>query len=249
MGYKVLVDELTVHRTVNRLVQPDGSVEYQNGLGETYFRDEVIPDDKVSEDIKEAIESGEGDLYDSVSQKLEVASGDEQLDTQRRLGVPFEGYDEMEEDDIIAAMRALPSGAIMRIKEYEEGRDDSRERIVTYNIGFGESTNDRQEGRISGDAQDTDENKAAARLTTRRVAEEGDGPTIPGEGITGTGDPQIPYGTMEEEDGEGQVAAAMSKGDIKGTAAKKKRRGRRDRQPEPPQGASPGESSIHSANE
>ena len=64
MPYKVLVDEVTVHQTVAKLPQPDGSVVHQNGLGETYYRDEVIPDDKVAENWREALESGEGGLHD-----------------------------------------------------------------------------------------------------------------------------------------------------------------------------------------
>ena len=233
MGYKVLVDEVTVHSTIAKLVQPDGSVVYQNGLGQTYYRDEVIPDDKVAEDWREALDSGEGPLYEMLSKSLEQSS-DESGGQGARLGVPFAGYDEMEEDDVLTAMRNLPSAAIERIKEYEAQRDDSRERIANYNIGYGESAVDRAEGKVSSDLQDTDEGKAVARINTREVPEEG--PVVPGEGITGTGDPQIAYGTREEQE----------KGDIKGTGSTR-RRGRRDRQPKPPEG--PGTSSLERANE
>jgi hypothetical protein len=235
MGYKVLVDELTVHTTVSKLPQPDGSTVYQNGLGETYLRDEVIPDDKVAEDWKEALESGEGALHDSLSKVLEQTGDDAEM-SSRRLGVPFEDYDEMEEEDILTAMKVLPSGAIVRIQQYEASRDEPRENIVNYNIGYGESPLDRQENRVSGDLQEGDEDKAVARLTTRDVPEEG--PVVAGEGITGTGDPDVGYGSKkDEEPGEG----------IRGTA--KRRRGRRDRQPKPPEGAGPGESSVQSAND
>ena len=236
MGYKVLVDELTVHQTVNQLPQPDGSITYQNGLGQTYYRDEVVPDDKIAEDWKEALESGEGSLAESLGKKLEKTSDEGSTDLGRRLGVPFAGYDDMEEDDVLNAMKSLPSAAINRIKEYESQRDDPRQRIVTYNIGYGESAVDRQEGRVSSDLQDTDENKASARLTTREVPE--DGPVVPGEGVTGTGDPQVAYGSKKDEE----------PGDIKG-AGKPTRRGRRDRQPKPPEGVGPGESSLQRANE
>jgi hypothetical protein len=236
MGYKVLVDELTVHQTVGALPQPDGSTVYQNGLGETYLRDEVIDDDLVAEDWKAALESGEGKLHDSLSKVLEQ-TGDEPELSARRLGVPFEGYDDMEEEDILSAMKVLPSAAIVRIKEFEASRDEPRENIAGYNIGFGESPLDRQEDRVGGDLQEGDEDKAVARLTTRDVPEEG--PVVPGEGITGTGDPDVGYGSKkDEESGEG----------IKGTA-KARRRGRRDRQPKPPEGAGPGESSIQRAND
>jgi hypothetical protein len=222
MGYKVLVDEVTVHKTINKLPQPDGSYIYQNGLGKTYFRDEVVPDEEMAEDWREALESGEGPMAEALAKRFEQSS-DDTTATGRRLGAPFAGYDDMDEDDVLNAMRMLPSAAINRIKEYEEQRDEPRERITGYNIGYGESAVDRQEGRVSSDAQEGDPDKAAQRVATREVPEEG--PVVPGEGITGTGDPQVPYGSRE--DGE--------KGDIKGTGSPR-RRGRRDRQPKPPEG-------------
>lgn len=237
MPYKVLVDELTVHKTVSRLPQPDGSVIYQNGLGDTYYRGEVIPDDAIADDWREALESGEGSFAEGLKSKLEVSSGDESS-SSARLGVPFEGYDDMEEDDVLNAIRNLPSAAVNRVKEYEAQRDNPRERIVQFNIGFGESPMDRQEGRVSSDLQDTNSDKAAAQIATREVPEEG--LVVPGEGITGTGDPQTAYGTRKAKE-EGEPA-----GDIKGTG-RVARRGRRDRQPKPPEGPQPG--SLERANE
>jgi len=239
MGYKVLVDELTVHQTIAKLPQPDGSTIYQNGLGETYYRDEVIPDDKVAEDWREALESGEGRLHDSLSQVLEQSS-EEGGGEGARLGVPFAGYDDMEEDDVLNAMKNLPSAAISRIQEYEGTRDEPRMRIVGYNVGFGESSVDRQEGRVSSDLQDTDENKPVTRVNTREVPEEG--LVVPGEGITGTGDPQMSYGSREAGSDEEAPAPDAIKG-----AATTRRRGRRDRQPKPPEGPAP--SSLERENE
>jgi hypothetical protein len=234
MGYKVLQDEVTVHQTIAKLPQPDGSTIYQNGLGETYYRDEVIPDDKVAEDWREALESGEGRLFDSLSKVLEKSSDDDSSSAGGRLGVPFAGYDDMDEDDVLNAMKALPSAAISRIQEYESQRDEPRQRIIGYSIGFGESAIDRQEGKVSSDLQDTDESKPVARVNTREVPEEG--PVVPGEGITGTGDPQIAFGTRDEKE----------KGDVKGSGSTR-RRGRRDRQPKPPEG--PGTTSLEKSNE
>ena len=233
MGYKVLVDEVTVHQTVGKHPQPDGSTIYQNGMGQTYYRDEVIDDDKVAEDWREALESGEGELYDSLSNVLEKSS--DKSSGSARLGAPFEGYDDMDEDEALAAMTHLPSGTINRIKEYEAGRDEPRERIVSYNIGYGESPNDRQEGKVGSDVQETNADKASARLTTREVPDEG--PVQAGEGVTGTGDPQIGYGSKKDEE----------KGDVKGAGLKATRRGRRDRQPKPPEG--PTEPSIQHSND
>ena len=52
-------------------------------------------------------------------------------------------------EDILAAMRVLPSPAVMRIKDWEAAKgDDAREEIVNFNIGYGESPDDRQSGRI-----------------------------------------------------------------------------------------------------
>lgn len=234
MGYKVLVDELTVHKTLNKLPQPDGSVIYQNGLGKTYYRDEVIPDEEIAEDWREALDSGEGGLAEGLKGKLEASSGDE---GDKKVSPPFDGYDDMDEDDVLAAMRNLPSAAINRIRDYEEQKDDPRERIVQYSIGYGESPVDRQEGRASSDLQDSNPDKASARIKTRVVPE--DGLVEPGEGITGTGDPQRPYGSAKAKE-EGEPA-----GDIKGTGSPR-RRGRRDRQPKPPEGPQPG--GIESAN-
>jgi len=231
MGYKVLVDELTMHRTVSSLPQPDGSTIHQDGMGQTYYRDDVIPDEEVSKNIVAMLEEG-GAAADALKEKLEKTS-DEGGVSARASGVPFEGYDDMEEDDVLAALRTLPSAVGNRIKEYEATRDEPRERIVNYNTGFGESPMDRQEGRVSGDLQDAAEGKAASRITTREVTDEG---VTPGEGVTGTGDPQAAYGS--KKDGE--------KGDVKGTGLKT-RRGRRDRQPKPPEG--PGDTSLERQNE
>ena len=242
MGYKVLVDELTVHKTVAKLPQPDGSVIYQNGLGETYYRDEVIPDNKVAEDWREALESGEGELHDSLSKVLEQSSEEEGESSGARLGVPFAGYDDMDEDEVLNAMRALPSATISRIQEYEGQRDEPRLRITGYNIGFGESSIDRQEGRVSSDLQDTNEDKASARINVREVPE--DGPVKPGEGITGTGDPQMAYGSREAKEGDEDAPAADA---IRGTG-RTPRRGRRDRQPKPQEGP-PSQPPLDKANE
>jgi hypothetical protein len=232
MGYKVLVDELTVHRTVSSLPQPDGSTVHQNGMGQTYYRDDVIPDDAVGKDIVDALESGDGPLAESLKDKLEKSS-DAGGVSARASGVPFVGYDDMDEDEVLAAMKALPSAAQQRIKEYEATRDEPRERIANYNIGFGESPMDRVEGKVSGDLQEGAEDKAASRIATREVTDDS---VTPGEGITGSGDPQAAYGSKEDKE----------KGDVKGTGLKT-RRGRRDRQPKPPEG--PGTTSLERANE
>lgn len=228
-NFRVLAPELTVHKQVGELRDPitqtvTGIVQ---GQGTIVFEDEVIPEGEISPLLIEAIDNEDHPSHDYATRQIEEVKDDPRLSLEARLGVPVAGYEEMEEDDIVAVMRHLPSSAIQRIKEYESERDDPREGIVSYNIGFGESPLQRQEGKVSSDREDTNDDKAAARLRTREVPE--DDAVVPGEGITGTGEPAIPYGeTADEEEG---------KGDMTGSKPKKVvRRGRRDRQPKPPEG-------------
>jgi hypothetical protein len=196
-GYKVLVDELTVHKAVRPLTHPVTGEEmgWQQGAGETWFLDEVIPAEAMNPEWAEALDSGEGPLFNALSGKLEPSSDEPVLNEQFRMGLPFEGYDDMDEDDILAAMRVLPSAAVQRMKDWEASKgDDAREAIVNFNIGYGESPDDRQSGRLSADEDaETDDSKPVRAIRTR-TAEEGE-PVVPGEGITGTGDPQVAPGT------------------------------------------------------
>ena len=249
-GYEVInVEELTVLRTVSSLPQPDGSVVHQNGMGRTYLQGEVIPAEDVAEDWKEALDSGEGPLYEALKDRLKPSSADPSENVAARLGLPFEGYDDMEPEDIVSAMRVLPSATITRIQEYEATRDEPRPEIVDYNIGYGESPHARQTTQL--EEQEVDENKPVRRLKTREVPE--DGPVVPGEGFTGTGDPQIPYGvTADEEEGGDAAETAKASRATKGrgnVAAAKARRGRRDRQPKPQPGAREGGTSLESQND
>jgi hypothetical protein len=244
-SYEVLEDEVTVLKTVSSLPQPDGSVIHQNGLGKVYLKGEIIPASEVAEDWKEALESGEGELAEALESKLKK-SGDEPHESSARLGLPFVAYDDMEVNDIVAAMRVLPSATIQRIKDYESTRgDDARLEIVDYNIGYGEGPLERQLTEI--EEQELDEEKAVRVLQTREVPE--DGPVVPGEGFTGTGDPDKPYGVekaAEEGDETAQATRKTSKG--RGDIASA-RRGRRERQPKPPPGAGEGGTSLPTSNE
>jgi hypothetical protein len=205
-GYKVLVDELTVHKAVRPLTHPitGESMGWQQGAGETWFLDEVVPAEAMNPEWAEALESGDEDnpLYADLSKVLEASSDEPALNEAYRMGLPFEGYDDMDEDDILAAMRVLPSAAVMRMKDWEVA-NEGREAIVNFNIGYGESPDDRQAGRIGQlEDEEVDETKPVRAIRTRQ-AEEGE-PVIPGEGITGTGDPPVIPGTAakaEEEEG------------------------------------------------
>lgn len=246
-GYEVTgVEELTVLRTVSSLPQPDGSVLHQNGMGRTYLQGEVIPADMVAEDWKDALDSGEGPLYEALKDKLKPSSDDASENIAQRLGLPFEGYDDMEVDDIVSAMRVLPSATITKIQEYEGNRDDPRPEIVDYNIGYGESPLARQTTEL--EETELDDNKPVRRLKTRTIPE--DGPVESGEGYTGSGDPQIPYGvTQDEEEGDENAKAARAAKGRGNVAAAKARRGRRDRQPKPQPGVGEGGSSLESQND
>jgi hypothetical protein len=245
-GYEVLVEELTVHQSVNKLPQADGSYKYQHGLGKTFIQGEVLSEEQVAEDWREALDSGEGSLYEALKNKLKPVGDEPSEDIVTRLGLPFEGYDDMDANDIVRAMSVLPSATIMRIKQYESTKDEPRTEIVDYSIGFGEHPDERQLAEIDEDAMELNDNKPVRRLTTREVPDEG--PVVHGEGFTGTGEPQKPYGVekdAEEGDEEAKTARKSSKGRGNVRAA---RRGRRERQPQPPKSSGESGGSLESEN-
>src|SRR4051794_24851477 len=245
--YEVTEEEVTILKTVSKLPQPDGSFVYQNGLGRVYLKGEVIPASEVAEDWKEALESGEGELFEALESKLKKST-DDAHESSARLGLPFVAYDEMELDDIVTAMRSLPSATVQRIKEYESQRgDEARLEIVDYNVGYGESPHERQNTEVEEPEGGLDEDKAVRVLKTREVPD--DGPVVPGEGFTGTGDPQKPYG-VEAEAEEGNETAQASRKTSKGRGdIASARRGRRERQPKPPPGEGEGGTSLPTSND
>jgi hypothetical protein len=226
MGYEVLVDEYTAHRDVRELRDAEGNVTgSQLGLGKIYFKGEVIPDNALGQVYKDALDNEEDESHEWLSQRLKQVSGDASEDPKKRLGLPFADYEQMDEDDVVAAMRHLPSGLIQRIKQYEEEFGDNRQKIVSYIIGFGSDPDARQEGRVGSKVEEDEnrveaaEDKATAKLTTREVPEEGN--VTHGEGYTGTGEGAKPYGQEkadDEDDGDKPKTNVRS------------RRGRRDRQ-------------------
>lgn len=203
-GFAVLVDELTVHQATRELNHPitGEKMGFQQGNGGTWFLDEVIPAEALNPEWVEALEKGEGSLYESLKDKLAPSNEEPTLSDAVRMGAPFEGYDEMDEDDILLTMRVLPSATVLRIIEWEKAHEN-RPEIVGFDIGFGVSPSAYQEGKVpGGDASmEGDETKAVRAIRTREIPE--DGPVIPGEGITGTGDPAVEPGTAaaEEENG------------------------------------------------
>jgi hypothetical protein len=196
---RVLADEVTLYREVGKLTDPTtGEVTgRQNGRGYVAFKGDVVPASEITPDILNALDDEDHPSHEAVSKRLERVSADADLDASAHLGAPFEGYKEMSEEEVVAAMRHLPSATIQRIKSYEEDREN-RPKIVGYVIGYGESAVARQEGdkSVVGELGETNEDKTAASLTTREVPD--DGPVVPGDGITGTGEPQIPHGSRTE---------------------------------------------------
>src|SRR3954469_25084883 len=167
--YEGTEDEVTILKTVSKLPQPDGAFVYQNGLGRVYLKGEVIPASEVAEDWKEALESGEGDVFESLKDKLKKSS-DDVHESSARLALPFVAYDEMEVDDIVSAMRSLPSATIQRIKEYESMRgEEARLEVVDFNIGYGEGPHERQNAQPEEPEDGLDEEKAVRVLKTREV--------------------------------------------------------------------------------
>jgi hypothetical protein len=224
-GYEVLVDELTVHKAVRALQHPITGEQtgWQQGAGETWFLGEVIPPEAMNPEWAEALESGEGSLFDSLSDKLKPSSDEPSLNEAYRMGLPFEGYDDMEEDDILAAMRVLPSPALMRIKDWEAAHE-GRSMIADFNIGYGEGPDDRQSGRLSPEEAEGDPDKAVRAIRTRDGSEEGE-PVVHGEGITGTGEPQVEPGTA--------AAAEAEDSGSSGSGGAKRGGGRAGRRPRP----------------
>lgn len=202
-SYEIISDEYTVLRQVGVLTDPTTGRELgiQQGAGKVYLKGEVIPASDISPATIEALEDEDHPSHAYVARQIRAVSDEPHLDTARRLGVPFDGYSDMDEEDILAALQVLPSATVSAVKQYEAEQDDPRERIVHFSVGFGQDPLARQEGRVGSelDEEGRDESdKPVADLTTREVPEEG---TVQiGDGITGTGDPQIPHGSRAEEE-------------------------------------------------
>ena len=231
--YEVLVDELTVLKTIGTLTDPitGREIGVQQGAGRIAYKGEVLAASEVSTLWQEALDDEDNPLHESVARKLSKSGEDPKDDQERRLGVPFEGYDDMDEKDLLDAMRVLPSSTVMLIKQYESQRDDPRDRVAQYNIGFSESPRDRIDGLVGSELDEEnagDEEKATSVLTTRSVEEDD---VQLGEGMTGTGDPVVPYGAgkAKEENGDEEETPQT---DMNKAAA------RRTRRPRKPQGSS-----------
>jgi hypothetical protein len=214
MSYEVLVPEVTVHKKLGDLRDPSSGevIGIRKGLGKTYFVGEVIADADFDPTVAAALDDEDHPSHESVSKKFKKVKKEASEDLAARLGLPFDGYDDMSESDVVAAMANLPSQTIQRIKQYEAA-NEGRSQIVDYNIGFAEDKNARAEGRASSPRAKADNKKTVNKIKARKVTEDS---VEAGEGYTGTGDPQVPYGTAKSRQGQRRGrrtrAAATSEG-------------------------------------
>lgn len=204
-SYRVLADELTLHQDVRALTNPmtGETVGYQRGRGRTYVEDDVISGDQVASIYKDALANSDHPLHESLSKKLQKVSDEPKENLSVRLGVPFEDYDEMEAEEVVRAMSVLPSATIQRIKEYESA-NKGREEIVNYDIGFGVHPKERMNTKL--EPPEPDEDKTVREITTTDVDTES-GDVELGEGVTGTGMPQVAHGAKKAAS-EGRKPAA-----------------------------------------
>src|SRR5574339_1088825 len=119
-NYEVIDGPVTIHRDVRQLKNPltGEPAGYQRGAGKTRHIGDIIPADEVASLYKEALDDPDNPLHEAVSKKLKKVSDDPKDNLEAHLGLPFEGYDEMETDDILKAMANLPSATVARIKQY-----------------------------------------------------------------------------------------------------------------------------------
>lgn len=188
MGYKVIADEVTVLEAIAEFRDPlTGEVTAYDHRANTYLKGEVVPDNKVSPLIVQALEEAddENPTYAHLKNLLEK-EGDgnaEILDVTRRLGLPFDDYDSLSEEEVLNTLRVLSGPLVQAVKEYEAANAGRRE-ILEYNAGTREGVLDRVEGKvIVSDRQDAAEDKPTTDIQTRSV----EGTEItPGEGFTGS---------------------------------------------------------------
>jgi hypothetical protein len=180
MGYKVRegAGEVQVPRAAGEWYDVNGNhLGYRNEQI-TYYEGEVIPDEDVSPQVQEALENGDP----HISRLLEKVGGEGQLNEERRAGLPFDGYDNLSVEDVVAALRVLPAEAGNRVKAYERARQN-RPEIVQFDSGRLEGPADRVSGQIGSQHTEPVE-KPQADQVTRSVEDDSvvQGTSVLGEG-------------------------------------------------------------------
>jgi hypothetical protein len=124
---EILVDEVTLHAETVPLTQDGVVVGAQLGLGKTHFKGERVPKSEVAQVYLDALDDEDHPSHEAVSKRIKLSTADPQEDAMLRLGLPFPGYEDLEEDQIVALLPNLPSETVQRIKEWEGKQDEPRE--------------------------------------------------------------------------------------------------------------------------
>lgn len=185
-NYKVKegAGELIVPKSLGEIKDVNGEFAGYKHVSKTYFEGEVISRDDVSPAIVEALKNGD----EWISSRLEEVSDDASLNISARAGLPFEGYDDLSEEEVVTALRSLPGAAVAAIKAYEAEREN-RPEIVEYNAGLFEAPSDRVRGLVGGEYQEATPTRAGD-VVTREVDVEA-GTVVVGENDIGQGGYEI----------------------------------------------------------
>lgn len=197
--YEVTVPELTLLTSVGRTQDPvtGDIVSYQN-RSRLATLGEVISEDDISPDILRVLNDSDHPSHESVSKKLKKTT---KSAAKAGIGAPVEGYDEMDEEEIVQFLRNADSNTVSLVRQYER-ENEARPIIVNYNAGVRESDEMRSAGMVSSPAQDSEEGKTAEALVSEPnafVAKKKSG-SRSGRRKRAGGNPSTQSGKTDEED-------------------------------------------------
>ncbi len=139
MAWKIKVDSVAVPRCLLEYEDEGGNKKYQH-VSKVYTKGQIVPDRNVSPLIQKLYEDGDEHTL-SVYEKV---SNDEEENLP-----PFNGYSDLDENEVRAYMYNKSSDEIEKIKKYERDHQN-RSGIVDYVIGYGEAPQDRKENNVIG---------------------------------------------------------------------------------------------------
>lgn len=136
MSYEVISDETVSVPRDKEVVTDQFGTEVSVLIEEVlYSKGDVIEDDNVSRYVKDKIEEGD-DRWKTLLKKVSKDAG------PAPLTEPLDGYDDLEEAEVLEKLKTLKSDEVSAVKAYE--RDNlNREEILDFNIGAKESPNER----------------------------------------------------------------------------------------------------------
>lgn len=157
------VPALLVPKAIAELDDGTGNIRYEH-QNVTYYATETVPREEISPEILAALDEADENnrIYAVLKDKLVEGAGNSVLET--RLGTPFAGYDDLDEDQIIELFRVLPGETVAVAKEYE-ARNKGRAKVLSYNSGTREGATDRLEGNLSADRDDPEVKPVSERVT------------------------------------------------------------------------------------